>query len=149
MTTRKGEPSPSFRFKIEFRGGPGTSASFTECSGLQFEAETFDYPEGGVQSQVHRLPGRVKYSNIELKRGIAADGESLWRWVKKMVAGTVDPCNMTISLLNARGEFVREWTFRGAYPVKWSATTFSAEQSAIAIETLTIAHQGLLITDLG
>lgn len=148
MVTRRVDPSPSFRFKVEFRGGPGSMANFTECSGLEFEAETYDYQEGGAQSHVHRLPGKVKYSNIELKRGIAVDGEGLWRWVKRMAAGTVEPCNVTISLLSTRGNLVREWTFVDAYPVKWNATAFSAEQNAIAIETLTIAHQGLLIADL-
>jgi phage tail-like protein len=91
----------------------------------------------------------VKYGNIELKRGIAVDGENLWRWVKSMAAGRVETCKLvTISLLNTGGTLVREWSFRDAYPVKWSATAFSAEQNAIAIETLAIAHQGLLITDL-
>lgn len=145
MTTGRAEPSASFRFKVEFRGGPGIQARFTECSGLEFEAETFDYKEGGDQAKVHRLPGRIKYGNLSLKRGIASDGEKLWQWVKKMAGGQVEPCTVTVSLLDAAAQPVRAWTFLDAYPVKWSATAFSAEQNAIAIETLTLAHQGLLL----
>lgn len=146
MTTTRADPSPSFRFKVEFRGGPGVAARFTECSGLEFEAETFDYGEGGEQSRVHRLPGRIKYGNLDLKRGIATDGEKLWQWVKKTARGQIETCTVTVSLLSSEGQPVREWTFMDAYPVKWSATAFSAEQNAIAIETLTIAHQGLLLS---
>jgi phage tail-like protein len=145
MTPGRAEPAASFRFKVEFRGGPGVQARFTECSGLEFEAETFDYKEGGEQSKVHRLPGRITYGNLSLKRGIAKDGEQLWRWVKKMAHGQIEPCMVTVSLLDTQAQPVRSWTFLDAYPVKWSATALSAEQSAIAIETLTLAHQGLLL----
>ncbi|MFN8499774.1 MAG: phage tail protein [Anaerolineae bacterium] len=145
MATGRCDPSASFRFKIEFKGGPGVDARFTECSGLEFEVETFDYKEGGEQTKVHRLPGRVKYGNLTLKRGIAEDGQKLWRWVMKMIQGEIELCNVTVSLMDSQATApVRTWTFVDAYPVKWTASALSAEQNAIAIETLTLAHQGLL-----
>jgi phage tail-like protein len=146
MTIGRSDPAASFRFKVAFRGGPGVRARFTECAGLEFEAATFDYKEGGEHSRVHRLPGPVAYGNLTLSRGVAADGEKLWQWVRQMARGQIETCAITISLLDARAQTVREWTFIDAYPVKWSATTFSAGQNAIAIETLTIAHQGLLLS---
>lgn len=146
MTTGRADPAASFRFKVDFRGGPGVQARFTECTGLEFEVATFDYKEGGEQSRVHRLPGPVTYSNLTLSRGIAADGEKLWQWVRQVAGGQFETCTVTVSLLDARAQPIREWTFMDAYPVKWSATAFSAEQNAIAIETLTIAHQGLLLS---
>jgi phage tail-like protein len=145
MSTGRVDPSPSFRFKVEFRGGPGTSARFTECSGLEFETETLDYPEGGNPYQVHRLPGRVRFGNVVLKRGIAADGERLWQWVKDVAQGRIAPATLTVSLLSPDGRVSRAWTFLDAYPVAWSASGFSANDNAIAIETLTLAHQGLLL----
>ena len=145
MSIGRSDPAPSFRFRVEFRGGPDVSARFTECSGLEFETELFEYREGGDQSRMHRLPGGIKYGNLELKRGIATDGEPLWRWVRDMARGEIRPCHVTISLFAADGAVVRDWTFVDAYPVKWSATAFSAQENAIAIETLALAHQGLLL----
>jgi phage tail-like protein len=146
MATGRADPAASFRFKVAFRGGPGVQVRFTECAGLEFEAATFDYKEGGEQSRIHRLPGPITYGNLTLKRGIATDGEKLWQWVRRMAAGQIETCTVTVSLLDERAQTVREWTFIDAYPVKWNATAFSAEQNAIAIETLTIAHQGLLLS---
>ena len=144
MSVGRSDPFPSFRFKVDFRGGPGVSARFTECSGLEIQVETLDYQEGGERQRTLRLPGRVKYGDLELKRGIAPDGGPLWGWVRDTARGRIAPCTLTVSLLAPDGASTYSWTLLDAYPVRWKASTFSAGESAIAIETLTIAHQGIL-----
>ncbi len=140
--SRGPDPSPSFRFHVEIQG-VGV-ARFSECSGLEFEAETYDYKEGGLNSRVHRLPGRFKFTNLTLKKGIATDGQPLWDWVQKTVSGKITTHQVTVTLYDLKGENpLREWVFQDAYPVKWGASALSAEQNAIAIETLTLAHQGM------
>ena len=142
MSNTKGrDPSPSFRFGVEIQGIQ--VARFSECSGLEFENETFEYKEGGLNSRVHRLPGRFKFTNLTLKKGIATDGNDLWDWVTNTVMSGVDPKTVTITLYDLSGQSpLRTWTYIGAYPVKWSAVPLNAEQNAIAIETLVLAHQG-------
>jgi phage tail-like protein len=147
--SRGPDPSPSFKFLVQIKGIE--VGRFSECSGLEFEQETFDYKEGGVNSHIHRLPGRFKFSNITLKKGIATDGEPLWKWIGAIVNAANEgkltsevTHTLTITLFDVGGrKRLREWVFQDAYPVKWSATALSAEQSAIAIETLTLAHQGM------
>ena len=140
--SRGPDPSPSFRFHVEIQGVQ--VARFSECSGLEFEQETFDYKEGGLNSRLHRLPGRFKFTNVTLKKGIATDGSTLWDWVQKTVKGQIEPHTVTVTLYDLTGEKpLRTWTFQGAYPVKWGATALNAEQNAIAIETLVLAHQGM------
>jgi phage tail-like protein len=144
--SRGPDPSPSFRFHVKIDGVD--VARFTECSGLDFETETFDYKEGGLNSRVHRFPGRWKFSNLTLKKGISTEGEKLWNWVedtvKKANAGGFTTHDVTVTLFDLSGEKpLREWTFQAAFPMKWSASLFSADQNAIAIETLVLAHQGL------
>lgn len=140
--SRGPDPSPSFRFHVEVQGVQ--VARFSECSGLEFEQETFDYKEGGLNSRVHRLPGRFKFTNLTLKKGIATDGETLWSWVEDTVRGQITPHTITVTLYDLSGENpLRQWTYQDAYPVKWSATALNAEQNAIAIETLVLAHQGM------
>jgi phage tail-like protein len=136
------DPSPSFRFGVKV--GDLNVARFSECSGLEFEQETFDIKEGGLNTTIHRLPGRFKFTNLTLKKGIASDGDKLWDWVTKTAQGQISPKQVDVTLYDLSGtKILRTWTFIGAYPVKWSAVPLNAEQNAIAIETLVLAHQGM------
>ena len=48
-------------------------------------------------------------------------------------------------LLNeARDEALR-WTFRKGWPIKWQGPTFNAKNNEVAIETLEIAVEDLVI----
>src|SRR5262245_46685954 len=112
------DPSPSFRFGVEIQGIQ--VARFSECSGLEFENETLEYKEGGLNTRVHRLPGRFKFTNLTLKKGIAADGDSLWDWVTKAAQGSIVPKQVAVTLYDLSGtKTLRTWTFIEAYPVKW------------------------------
>ena len=147
MAGTRADPSPSFRFRVSIMGLESV-ARFSECSGLELEQEVLEYKEGGLNSRVHRLPGRYKFSNVTLKRGIATDGSDLWDWINNNVQasdqGTVVAHDVTVPLLHLSGQKpLRTWTFSSAYPVKWSATALTAEQTAIAIETLALAHSGM------
>jgi len=144
--SRGPDPSPVFRFGVEIQGIQ--VARFSECSGLEFEQETYDYKEGGLNSHLHRLPGRFKFTNLTLKKGIATDGQAMWEWVTKTVGqageGKVVTHNVTVTLYDLSGESpLRTWVFQKAYPVKWSVAALAADQNAIAIETLVLAHQGM------
>ena len=145
-STTRSDPSPSFLFHVEIDGL--NVARFSECGGLDFEQDTFDYQEGGVNSHVHRLPGRFKFANVTLKKGVALDGQSMWDWIQSVVKaannGQVPTRTVTITLYDVSGTNpLRTWSFLKAYPIKWSVVALSADQNAIAIETLTLAHQGL------
>jgi len=138
----RSDPSPSFRFHVEIQGV--NIARFSECSGLEFESETFDYKEGGLNSRIHRFPGRFKFTNLTLKKGIATDGQQLWNWVENTVKGQITTHSVTVTLYDLSGQNpLRTWVFQDAYPIKWSAVALSADQNAIAIETLVLAHQGM------
>ncbi len=147
MAPSRADPSPSFRFKVKITGLESV-ARFSECSGLELEQEVMEYKEGGLNSRVHKLPGRFKFSNLTLKRGIATDGTDLWKWIESNVKaanqGSVVAHEVTVTLMDLSGKNeLRSWTFGSAYPVTWSATALTAEQNAIAIETLALAHSGM------
>ena len=45
------------------------------------EREILEYTEAGNNDFVHKLPGRVKYPHLVLKRGITDQGELMkWFW---------------------------------------------------------------------
>src|SRR4051812_19388163 len=129
--TARSDPSPSFRFHVKV--GDLDVARFSECGGLDFEQETFDYSEGGMNSHVHRFPGRFKFTNITLKKGVALDGQKIWDWMQSVVkaanTGEVLTKPVTVTLYDVSGmNPLRAWNFQNAYPVKWSVVALSAEQ---------------------
>jgi phage tail-like protein len=145
MANARADPSPSFRFHVEIKGVK--VAYFTECSGLDLETEIFEYKEGGLNTHLHRFPGRWKFANLTLKKGISTEGDVLWKWIEDTVknagTGKLTTYPVTVTLFDLKGSPLRTWTYKDAYPMKWSASTLAADQNTIAIETLVLAHQGM------
>ena len=100
--------------------------------------------EGGQNLFVHRLPTRVEYGNLVLKRGLVKRNE-FFSWCASIVSqNKVKRQNITLHLVDAatRSTLV-SWTFLNAYPVKWSGPSFKANSTEVAIELLELAHEGL------
>lgn len=128
--------------------GVGEIGAFTECDGLSVEIEVEEVKEGGQNHFSHRFPGRMKWPNIVLKRGIT-DSDALFEWFAKVsgdgYAGQENKLALThgaIALLGAAARPVRTWEFDGAFPVKWSGPKLAASSTELAMEQLEIAHHG-------
>ena len=136
----KGEPILGYSFVVLLGNDP--LAFFTECSGLTIEREIKPHPEGGVNDYVHQLPGRLKYTNVTLKRGLT--GAKLWDWFQEgLYTGKVERRNVTIALLTPDLLQMQVWDLTNVYPAKWTGPTFNAEGTDVAIETLELAHEGI------
>lgn len=134
------EAAPNYRFYVKLDNIP--QAVFTEVSGLQLETVVQDYEEGGTNHFVHRLPGRTKVGNLILKRGVTKSN-AFFKWYVDFMNGKVSRQNVSVVMLDTKGEELMRWNFEGAYPVKWSGPQFSADGKSIAIETLELAHNGM------
>ena len=144
------DPPPTYRFLVDL--GTGSTAIFNEVSGLEMKVATEPLKEGGQNEYTHQLPGRVEYGNLVLRRGYAITNE-LMSWCLKMMnraGATIERKNVTVSLVAPGGSqgytTVMSWTFRNAYPVKWSGPSLKSGDNSIAFESLDLAHEGLLIT---
>ena len=147
MATQRQPPpgpdgKPACRFYVQVDGW--TQAVFTEVSGLAMEMAVEDIEEGGENGFVHRLPGRCKTSNLTLKRGLTNSNEFL-NWTVKVSGGTIEKKHITVILYNLDGTESMQWTFEQAYPVKWSGPQFKADDNAVAVETLELAHEGMKV----
>jgi phage tail-like protein len=134
---------PSHRFYVDIDSIE--EGYFTECSGLTTEVEVKTYEEGGLNEYVHKLPGRVKYSNITLRRGLGYSGDAWRRWctdIFKADGKAISRKGLTIRLCDSEGKTAGSWQVQGAFPVKWTGPEFKADGTNIAIETLEIAHNG-------
>jgi len=135
------DPVAELRFSVDLQGL--SIGRFSECTGISVEVETKEYMEGGVNDFVHKLPTRVKYPNIVLKRGVTHE-EELMKWFYDS-RFTPQRKIMTITLLGPGTKTVRTWAFLNAYPVKWTGPNLNATSNSIASEQLEIVHNGLRV----
>jgi len=135
------DPYLGFRFLVEIQGL--IVGGFSEVSGLQAETEVEEIREGGINDHVHKLPKITKYPNITLKRGIT-DSDVLWKWHQEVISGLFMRMSGFIILLDSKGEEKWRWHFVDAYPVKWTGPDLKADSSTVAVETLELAHNGIM-----
>ena len=134
---------PVFRFMVEF--GHVIQGVFSECSGLSVELEVEEYKEGGQNNFVHKLPGRRKYGNITLKRGLT-DSMALWLWFQSVISGNpLAKQNVSIILYDEAHRQGMRWELLDAFPVKWEGPALMVDGNTVAIESLQLAHHGMVM----
>ena len=121
--------------------------SFQDVSGLSFEIETETFAEGGENRFEYKLPKRIKYPNLVLKRGLLTNS-ALIKWMEgsastffNVAVYDFKPSDVLISLLNESGDPLAVWHVIQAYPIKWNVSNFNANSNELAIETIEFAYQ--------
>jgi phage tail-like protein len=136
------EPGLALRFWVSI-DDYGTLGSWTKCEGLAVEYEVFEYPEGGVNDHVHRLPGRRKYPNVKLTRPLDEHSADVVKWISGM-ALKVKRRHAEIAVFDPNDKIVCRWNLTSVYPVKWTGPSLDAGGNQIANETLELSHDGFL-----
>ena len=138
-------PLPKFHYSVSWGDGP--TIGFTEVSGLDVETEVIEYRDG-ASKEYHsiKMPGRQKFSNITLKRGTFKGTNEFFEWWNTKALNTIERRDLTISLLNENHEPVVTWQIKEAWPVKVQSTDLKSDGDEVAIETLELAHEGLVVT---
>jgi phage tail-like protein len=131
-------------FRVKFLGLTVTDGYFASVTGLSAQTDVLEYPEGGQNTFVHRLPTRIKQGNITLKRGVIPDS-ALLDWYQKSVV-QAEPVTLVVTLLDTSMKPVRIWNFINAYPIKWTGGDLNAASTEILTESLEIAHGGMSMT---
>jgi phage tail-like protein len=130
-----------FHFGLEFSGV--VTGYFTEVSGIGSEHEVIEQKavNKGVEV-IHRIPGRLKWTDITFKRGITSSME-LWDWRKQIEDGKVNDARKNGSIVMYDSELKEKarWDFRNAWPSKISGPTPKADSNEIGIEEMTIVHE--------
>ena len=127
---------------------------FMEISGLEVSVAVEDLEEGGENSYVHKLPGRMSWPNITLKRGITQN-DSLLTWLNKssgeqFAAGGNRLARSTaaVTLVGPSAQRLRAWEFNGAFPIRWKGPQFAVDSTEMAVEELEITHHGFRAKDI-
>jgi phage tail-like protein len=138
-------PPVGFRFTVQIAGSPGQDdATFQEVSGISLELDAEIDREGGENRFVHALPKAATHPRLVLKRGIADQRSPLVRWFEAVLeAGLAQPIEtkeLTLRLLDETGAPLQTWSFRDAYPVRWTVDSFLADKAHFVIETIELAY---------
>lgn len=153
----RGGLAGTFNFRITLNRTDGSEPAslgdggFQECSGLEIEMDVQELQEGGRNNGMVRRVGRGKYSPLVLKRGMLFPDEGevyneLWNWLQSVLDGVrpVARYDGVIEMLSADGvDTLATWTFDRGLPQKIAGPQFNAKTGEVAIEELTIAHEGL------
>lgn len=136
-TEAREELAGNYHFHLEVEGA--AAGQFNSVSGLSAETEVIEFREGGDNSLVHKLPGRLKYSNIVLKRGFVP-GTVLrnWIWTNLDPDGMVDRRNGALVLRNRAGSEAVRYEFFNGWPCKWSGFTPQDDSDAAFVEEIVI-----------
>ncbi len=136
-------PLVKFSFQVDWGG---TQIGFQEVSGLDIETEVIEYRQGASPDFTKiKMPGMIKFSNITLKRGSFKGDNEYFDWINSIQLNTVERRTLTISLLDDSGSPAITWKVNKAFPMKIQSTDLKAEGNEVAVESIEICHEGLVI----
>lgn len=135
-------PLVGFHFAVDVQGV--ITGYFTECSGLGSEHEVIEHKvvtEKG-QEVVKKIPGRLKWEDITLKRGITSSMDA-WDWRKQVEDGDVEGARRdgSIIMYDQQLSEVARWNFERAWPVKISGPQPKSDSNEIGIEEFVLTHE--------
>ncbi len=137
------DPLISAWFSIEFQGQ--VSGAFRECTGLGSENAVVTEKASDEKGQMvyKRLPGRMQWNDITLKRGIT-DNVDMWKWRKLCEQGKVTEArkNGSVVMYSTEGKEIARWNIVNAWPSKLNGPTANAGDNQVGIEELVITHEG-------
>ncbi len=137
-------PIPKFHFSVEIGG---TSVGFQEVSGLSMETQFIEYRAGNDSTFLtQKIPGLKKNGNITLKKGMFHGDELFWHWWNDVQVNKERRETVIINLLDEEGNPLFTWTVNNAFPIKFSAPDLKSDANEVAIESLELAHEGIVQT---
>ncbi len=135
-------PLVGFHFAVDIQGV--IKGYFTECSGLGSEHEIIEHKvvtESG-QEVVKKIPGRLKWEDITLKRGITSSMD-IWDWRADVENGNVEDARRdgSIIMFDQQLNEVARWNFERAWPLKVSGPSPKSDSNEIGVEEMVITHE--------
>lgn len=140
-------PIPKFRFEVDL-GAELKGIAFQEVSGMDAETQIIEYRKSNSKLfSTEKMPGGAKYGNVTLKRGIFVNDKTFWDWHAEIAMNTIRRRTVLIKLLDETGTAMMQWQLKNAWPTKISSTDLKSDGNEVAVDTLEIAHEQLIIID--
>jgi phage tail-like protein len=138
-------PLLGFRFGVFFLGTIGIAHPldfrFQSVAGLSVRVELSGEQNEGTNSSKRALPERLKYENLQLKRGLPLFSTLRMEVHKSFSQFKFSPRNVLVCILDENALPVSSWLFSEAFPVKWSFSELSAESNGVIVEELELKYK--------
>jgi phage tail-like protein len=141
---RESDPLIGFNFALELQ--ETITGYFTECSGIGSEHEVIEHKvvTNKGQEVVQKIPGRLKWGDVTLKRGIT-DSMEIWDWRAMVERGEMGKARKTCSVIMFDRNYkeIARWNFENAWPSKISGPSVKSDDSNFSVEEVTLVHEGM------
>ena len=139
-------PLPKFSFMVNW--GTQKDIAFQEVSGLDKEVQVIEYRAGNssVYSPI-KMPGLAKYGNVTMKRGVFVKDNTFTDWMNQISMNTIARRTVLIMLLDENQAPTMQWQLLNAWPTKIVSTDMKSDSNEVAIESIEIAYEQLIITN--
>lgn len=150
--TRRYDPYKNFKFKVYFGEETEPIGGVSKVSMLKRTTEVIEHRDGGDASTVVKAPGQTKYEPITLERGVF-NNQTFENWAMKIHSLTTGAAadvsiadfrkDIRIEMLDEAGNKAMEYTVWNCWISEYQALPeLDASGNAVAIESITIQHQG-------
>lgn len=143
---RDSDPLIGFQYRIEVAGSVSVTGYFTEVSGIGSEHEIIEHKvvTDDGHEVVQKIPGRMKWQDVTLKRGITHD-IALWDWRKAVELGNMKDAraNCSIIMMDRNYADIARWDFINAWPSKVTGPSVKSDSNEFGVEEMTIVHEGM------
>lgn len=140
-------PMPKFRFEVDL-GTELKGVAFQEVSGMDKEVQIIEYRHSNsTLFSTIKMPGIAKYGNITMKRGVFVNDNNFWKWMDEIKMNTIKRRTVLIKLLDENGAVTMQWQLNNAWPTKITGTDLKSDANEVAVDTLEIAHEQLIVTN--
>lgn len=141
---RSTDPLIGFNFGLEIEGK--LTGYFTEASGIGSEHEIVEHKvvDDTGKEVVQKIPGRLKWQDVTLKRGITSDMQ-IWEWRKDVEDGNLNKArtNCSVLMFDRNYEEIARWNFENAWPSKVTGPSLKSDSNEFGVEEITIVHEGM------
>ena len=138
------DPLIGAHFALEVQGV--ISAFFSSASGFSNSSEVITHQavDAAGKSVIQKIPGDLTWDDITLNRGLT-DDLALWDWRQQVIDGDVVGARKdgSVIMYNQASQEMARWNFRNGWPSSWKGPDVSSEDQSVAVEEITIAHEGL------
>jgi len=144
-------PDPYRNFKFEVEVGGFVRAGFSKVTGLKHTVEKIEYREGGENETPRKLTGQSSYDDVVFERGMSTDTDFV-DWIEQVFnldnvegaqGGEDFRRTIVVYLKNKAGERAIKWTIYRAWPAEDADPDLDASANDVAIESLTVANEGI------
>lgn len=150
-------PLTKMNFLVTVNSISGTAA-FSEVTGVEASVDVIEFRQGNANSLAPvKIPGLVKHGNVTLKFGYTLDS-AFKTWIQECVSevrGEMPRNDVQIEMIDINGGApqqlataitgTRVWVLKNAWVTKYNAPDLDAKTSDVAIESVELAYEELII----